>query len=653
MMGTSSVKRQRAVAIFAVTRAARDVAESLKNFLHDSKIGDYEVKIYHPADDGLQISAEPALGKNFAESMRQAFARGEIIVAICSTGIVIRALAPLLSDKMTEPPVLVIAQAGEGGASVIPLLGGHHGGNQFAHEIAAILGGRAVISNASGQSADEYSRPSLENPPPGWHLAAYDAPGTRIMLKKIYRQLAEGESPVFYHQVGGENGKNVAWLEKLGAQPTPNPDQAAIAIVTTVSPDPSPAKIRLYPPRLVLGVGASRGADGKKLIAWCERVLDEHQIAPAALVALASIDLKSDEAALHQLAAHYALPLRFFTAAQLLPETPFLTEPSDAVFQAVGCYGVAEAAALAACRDAVTGEAQGHLVIPKQKSPDATLAVAIAPHDLRAAAIGQGRGSLTVVGIGPGAAEYRSLAANQAIAQADQIVGYGLYLDLIADLVRPWQKRVGFPLGAERARVEYAVSQAALGQNIALVSSGDAGIYALASLACEFLAESRDPAHRRLEFSVIPGISAMQSLAAKLGGAIGHDFAAISLSDLLTPWPVIAQRLHHAAAGDFVIALYNPRSERRDWQLAAALDIIRPFRPATTPVAIGQNLGRSDENCAVTDLAGLQHNQARIDMMTVIIIGNISSRQFRLGDRKYMFTPRGYEVTNSKTGEKK
>ena len=206
---------------------------------------------------------------------------------------------------------------------------------------------------------------------------------------------------------------------------------------------------------------------------------------------------------------------------------------------------------MAACRDPHNQAPVGRLLMRKQKSAMATLALAQSPHDLEPSQIGHKRGSLCVIGIGPGAADYRSPAAHRAISQADEIVGYGLYLELIADICPHHSKCTDFPLGAERERVAYGLAQAALGKNVALISSGDAGIYALASLACEMLESPQDAAIGRITFAVIPGISAMQSLAAKVGGAIGHDFAAISLSDLLTPWSVIEQRLRHAAAGRF------------------------------------------------------------------------------------------------------
>ncbi|MCX8505865.1 MAG: precorrin-3B C(17)-methyltransferase, partial [Alphaproteobacteria bacterium] len=572
----------------------------------------------------------------------------------------IRALAPILSDKMTEPPVLAIDANSR---HVMNLLGQHHGGKFLARMIIDGLENQPEFASPSPHAANlalsgDYT---LEFPPPGWCLANYNqvsswAPprppkqagyptNIRQILKSIYAKLAENSAAVTYYQDSEQNlTAEIPWLVELGAKPTASLNDADILVTVKNPPELDSDKIILHPPQLVLGVGASRGASGAELIAWCAQLLQQHAIEPAAIAVITSIDVKCDEAAINELAAHYQKPLRFFPARTLLDETEFLTERSQAVFNAVGCYGVAEASALAACRDPHNQAPVGRLLISKQKSAMATLALAQSPHDLDPTQIGHKRGSLCVVGIGPGAADYRSPAAHRAIRQADEIVGYGLYLDLVADICPPQSKCKDFPLGAERERVAYGMAQAALGKNVALISSGDAGIYAMASLACEMLESTEDSAQRRITFAVIPGISAMQTLAAKVGGAIGHDFAAISLSDLLTPWSVIEQRLRHAAAGDFVIALYNPRSHRRDWQLNRAIEIIAPTRPATTPVAYGRNLGRNDEQVVITDLAGLTRNQSEIDMMTIILIGNAASRQFTLGEQRIMFAPRGYKI---------
>jgi cobalt-precorrin 5A hydrolase / precorrin-3B C17-methyltransferase len=215
-------------------------------------------------------------------------------------------------------------------------------------------------------------------------------------------------------------------------------------------------------------------------------------------------------------------------------------------------------------------------------------------------------------------------------------VGYGLYLDLAADL-RDGQTEHRFPLGGEEDRVRHAIDLAKQGKEVALICSGDAGIYAMAALVYEIV--ELEPS--RIAVNVIPGISAFQAAAAKAGAMIGHDFCCISLSDLLTPWEVIERRLKAAAEGDFVVAFYNPRSLKRRDQIERAFAILARQRPATTPVIIASNLGRPEEQVTITSLAAF--NPDDVDMLTLVMVGSSQSRSFIRGDgATYAYTPRGY-----------
>ncbi len=176
---------------------------------------------------------------------------------------------------------------------------------------------------------------------------------------------------------------------------------------------------------------------------------------------------------------------------------------------------------------------------------------------------------------------------------------------------------------------------------MALICSGDPGIYAMAALVFEFLERDEQPAWRRLEVTVVPGISALQAAAARAGAPLGHDFCAISLSDLLTPWPTIERRLAAAAVGDFVVALYNPVSKRRTTQLTRAVEILRAHRTAETPVVLARNLGREGE--AVTVLRLDEIAPEKVDMLTLVLVGSIETRRIERGDGGcWVYTPRGY-----------
>jgi len=247
---------------------------------------------------------------------------------------------------------------------------------------------------------------------------------------------------------------------------------------------------------------------------------------------------------------------------------------------------------------------------------------------------------LYVVGIGPGAAAHLTPAARDAILAASVVVGYKTYLDLIPELLEG-KEVVSSGMMKEVERCREALRLAAAGQVVALVSSGDAGIYGMAGLVLE-LQPQQAPG---VAVTVVPGVSAVQAAAARLGAPLMHDFAVVSLSDLLTPWPLIRRRLEAAAAADFVVALYNPRSRGRTTQLGEAAQILLRHRPGATPVGIVRNACREDESVVVTDLAGL--SGAEVDMLSLVIVGNSQTVVDAAGR---MVTPRGYRVDGAGRG---
>jgi len=358
---------------------------------------------------------------------------------------------------------------------------------------------------------------------------------------------------------------------------------------------------------------------------------------------IASGALKADERAILDVAARRNLPIRLFDAATLERETPRLANPSDVVFREVGCHGVSEAAALA------MAGAAAELIVPKRKSANATVAIARAPQPVEPESAGRAIGHVHVIGIGPGMADWRTPEAGRLIAAADEVVGYDLYLDLVDALV-PAARRTTFPLGQETERCAYALEQAGKGRNSALISSGDAGIYAMAALVEELVADGQvSDAASRVGVTVAPGISALQAAAARIGAPLGHDFCTISLSDLLTPWAAIEGRVRAAADGDFVVAFYNPVSRRRRRQLADARAILLEQRPGDTPVVLASNLGRTDEKVRTTTLAELQVDD--VDMLTLVLVGASSTRTHVMQGRTRVFTPRGYAAKRPLEGQ--
>ncbi len=545
------------------------------------------------------------------QHLQQLFLAGTPIIAIMATGAVMRLLAPVLDDKKNEPPVLVVASDG---SCVVPLLGGHHGANNLARSIAEAIDGDAAITT----SGDLKFGVALDAPPAGYALANHDA------AKELMAKLLSGEAA----RLDGE----AEWLSSSQIPFSPNGEVALR--ITDQQSAPGTEELVYHPANLVLGMGCERGADPHEAIDLAERVIADSGFTQQSIACVASIDLKADEPAIHRVAEHFGVPAMFFTAEELELQAPRLVNPSDVVFAETGCHGVAEGAALA-----MVG-ADGCLAVEKKKSKRVTAAIARSTTPITEFA-GRSRGTLFVVGIGPGKASWRSPEVTSMIEASSDLVGYSLYLDLIED-IGIGKIRHDFDLGAEELRVRHAMELAGEGKTVCLICSGDAGIYAMATLVFELLEKGGlSEAARKIAIEVSPGISALQAAASLAGAPLGHDFCTISLSDLLTPWPDIERRVTAAAEGDFVIAFYNPVSRRRRRQLADAKQILLTHRPADTPVILATNLGRKGEAVRVVPLTDLQVED--VDMLTVVLVGSSQSRVVKTGDGKnWVYTPRGY-----------
>ena len=547
------------------------------------------------------------------DHVAQLFAAGVPVIGVCATGILIRAVAPVVVDKAREPPLLAMT---EDGTSIIPLLGGHRGANRLARHCAAVTGGQAITTTLG----DARFPRALDEMPQGWRLDETSRTAT------VMAALVAGEAV----RLGIEAG-DTTWLDSTGLGTAAD---GRLAVCVTDRTDRS-ADVVMYPPVLAIGAGCERGCDAGELVSLVLETLTAAKLAQQAVACVASLDIKSDEPAMLALAEHLDVPLVVFSAERLEEESPRLHHPSDTVHAVTGCHGVAEGAALAA-----VGE-YGDLVVAKTRSRRATCAVARAPGDIDVEALGAGRpGELAIIGLGPGASSFRTLQASRAIGEASDVVGYRGYLDLVAALVCS-KTCHAFGLGEEVDRCRHALDLAAGGRKVALVSSGDPGIYAMASLVHELV----DGCSRwqGVGISVIPGVSAVQLAAAEAGAPIGHDFCAISLSDLLTPRNIVLARVRAAAEGDFVVALYNPVSGRRRHLLGLARDILLEHRDPATPVVIGRLLGREGRSLAHTTLESLDADA--LDMLSVVIVGASQTRRYRHRGRTVVYTPRGYDAS--------
>jgi cobalt-precorrin 5A hydrolase/precorrin-3B C17-methyltransferase len=578
--------------------------------------------------------------------VRTLWGRARALVLVMATGIAVRAVAPLLTHKGVDPAVICLDEAGR---AVVPLLGGHRAGaNDLARRIAAFTGGQPAITTAS----DTQGLPALDRlgQEAGWRIVENAA------LTHAMACLVNGEPLGCYVDpaLPRQRRQIETWLAACpdltfvdDPADLANPRFAAALLLSQRAlsehwPALRDRTVRYAPPVLVAGIGCRRGVPVEELRAALDTALADADLDPRYLAALATAALKADEPGLKALAEERGLPLVIVPDARLQALDPTDFSPSAAGSHA-DLPGVAEP-----CAVVVAG---GPLLVPKRAFARCTVAVALRPDtsawpefvtstapQLHTSSSSPSPGRLTLVSIGPGDLSQLTLAARQALQEAEVVVGYGVYVELVRPLLAPHQEVLITPaMGDELGRARQALDLARAGRRVALISSGDIGIYAMAAPVFEHLrSEGWDGMRPSVE--VLPGISAFQALAARLGAPISHDFSVISLSDLLTPWEVIERRVAAAAAADCVVALYNPRSRERHWHLGAALTILRAHRPPQTPVALGRNVMRADERIILTTLAEVDPAQA--DMFTVVLVGN--SQSYPLAGR--LVTPRGYEA---------
>jgi cobalt-precorrin 5A hydrolase / precorrin-3B C17-methyltransferase len=526
--------------------------------------------------------------------LRELYLRGTPIVALCAAGIVIRCLAPLLSNKGVEPPVLVVA---EDGSAVVPLLGGLAGVNVMAREIAGAL----AVSPAITTSGELRFGTCVLNPPEGYALADLG------QGKRFVSDLLAGEST----RIEGE----APWLDDAQL---PRSESARLAIrVTPRAWDGRPDELVIHPRSVVAAVwgGVDDAGDAAaQITARVHAALNAHGLAPLALAALLASSDRMADPALAQAAARLNVPLRFTDP-----------RPEDGALPASLLHAALRIPYQTVHDDAQTG-----------------IALALAPLAIDPATIGRARGRLTVIGLGPGRADLMVPAARAALNEATDILGYDTYVKMAGPL-RAAQRVHGTDNREELQRARHAFELASEGRSVVMVSSGDPGVFAMAAAVLEALEASQNAAWHAIELTILPGVSAAMATAAQAGAPLGHDFCMLSLSDNLKPWTIIEKRLRHAAEADLVMAFYNPISRARPWQLDKALDIVRAYRSATTQVVLGRDIGRPGGTLRTLTLGELRSSD--VDMRTMVIVGSSTTRQFASGAEgaAWVYTPRWYE----------
>lgn len=596
------------LAIVAITKRGAELGRTLKALLPESHL-------YLP-DRFVTAESERPFPLPAGRLVSEIFGKYRQFALIMAAGIAVRLISSHISDKRSDPAVVVIDDSGK---FVISLLSGHIGGaNELTGKLAALIGAQPVITTSSDNSGTLSI--DLMAKSYGWEIEDGSA------LTHVSAAIVNGE-PVGVYQNAGDTGwqadlaPGINIFPSLDALKQSNCKAAVIITDHLLDALPVPSVI-LRPRSLVAGIGCNRSTACEDIEEAVKTVFRENRLSIKCIKSLATIDIKKDEVGLLEFAEKYHLPVEYFDRESLSKVA--VPSPSAVALKHVGTPTVCEAAAILS--------SGGSLLVPRT-SFKRKVTVAIARDEARA---NKKSGKLFVVGTGPGDPEHMTLKARQAIAMSEVVVGYKTYIDLIKPCLCG-KEVIATAMGSEVERVKRAVDLALQGKTVALISGGDSGVYGMSGLVGEVM-QKQD---LKLKVEVIPGVPAMIAAGALLGAPLTADVASISLSDHLLPWEEIAQRLHKAAQGDFVIALYNPRSKGRQNQLREAREIVLQYRAPTTPAGIVTSAFRPEQNIVVTDLEHMLDYP--IGMNTIVIIGN--STTFTFND--WMVTPRGYQTKYS------
>ncbi len=553
------------------------------------------------------------------EILRKNWDTLELIIFVGSVGASIRLINSLLSSKDKDPGVIVIDKKG---SKIIPIIGAHQSNIQnIAFQICNLFGGKVIETN---NSIDQnYLNIDSFGNQWGWKRSGDLKEWSKLVINQ------SNNKEIFCSQLSGNNlWKNSESGNTITQLSEKDYEQKKSSFHISIFDN---HKNTWHPPTLWIGLGCERNTSKELIEGSLKSFLTTNNLSPLSIAGFATVDLKKDEKAILEISKEKNLPIKFFTSEELSAiNTP---NPSNIVLNEIGTPSVAEAACMLAA-------GQGSKLLKEKKIFKSTdsgksrfgaVTIAICESKNQYSPL---TGEIHVVGSGPGDISYLTNDARKALSKCSIWIGYKMYLDLIKPLKRKDQVMIESNLTEERERCEKAIKLAEEGIKIALISSGDAGFYGMAGLLLELIQKVNKDF--RPSFEVHPGISSMQ-LAAALGGApLMNDFCSISLSDKLTPWESIEKRIAGALLGDFVIAIFNPQSLERNWQLKRAIELCLGYRSGNTPVLVGRQVGRENQSKSFFSLDSMPLQD--IDMLSIIIIGNSKTT---LVDEIFL-TPRGY-----------
>ena len=582
------------------------------NFIDESYLGSSSNQEYKNVKGIKNLNINNFLKENWRNV--------NVFIFIGSVGATTRLISSFISSKEYDPGVIVTDKRG---SKIIPVLNLHHNQTKnIALKLHNLIGGEIVETNNS--SLENLLNLDSFGENWGWRRSGSTKDWSKLVINQSKNQA------ISFKQFSGnelwkrcKSSKNLNHLDDC--------DDVYNKELTFFVGIKKQCQTTWHPPTLWLGMGCERNTNKKFIQESLNQFLDDNEISLLSIAGIATVDLKKDEKAILDIARDNKWPIKFLTTKQLSKKN--VPNPSQAVFDEIGSYSVAEASCLIAAGKDAKLLVEKHIVTNKKFSGDragaVTLAVAQSKNQFAPS-----RGHIHVIGSGPGNLSFLTIDAKVALSECPVWIGYKMYLDLLDPLLREDQIRIDSEITEEKKRCEKAISLAQEGIKVALVSSGDSSIYGMAGLLLELI-QNLDKTVRP-SFTIHPGISCIQLAASLAGSPLMNDFCAISLSDKLTPWEIIEKRIKGALLGDFVVGIFNPKSKERDWQLKKTIKMFLEKRKKETPILIARQVGRQDQKINFCTLEDFPHD--RIDMLTLIIVGNSKTK---LVGNKFI-SPRGY-----------
>ena len=543
----------------------------------------------------------------------------DLIIFIGSIGASIRIVNSFLTSKDQDPGVIVIDNRC---SKVVPLIGLHQSNTKkIALQISNLFGGQIIETNNSYDQSfldlDSFGNQW------GWKRSGKINNWSKLVIKQAKNK------KIFCKQLSGnslwKNSVSGGMINQIYERETENPESTFHVSIFKNH------KTTWHPPVLWIGIGCERNTSKELIENSLNSLLESGNLSQHSIAGFATIDIKKDEEGILELAKEKNLPIKFFTKEDL--SKTIVPNPSVAVKKEIGTSSVAEASCLlAAGKESKLLEEKRIFKsndFPTIKSGAVTIAIAESKNQYYPT-----NGEIHIIGSGPGDISFLTNNARKALSRCSVWIGYKMYLELIKPLKRRDHVLIKSKLTEEKERCSKAIKLAEEGIKVALISSGESGYYGMAGLLLELIQKIKK--ENRPYFEVHPGISSVQLAAALSGAPLMNDFCSISLSDKLTPWSLIEKRIAGALLGDFVIAIFNPQSIDRNWQLESAIKLCLKSRSGDTPVLIARQVGRENQSKRFFTLKTIPIKE--IDMLSILIIGN---SQTTLLDEIFL-TPRGY-----------